>query len=272
MIYQNLHTHTTFDDGKNTVTEMVQAAIIAGLTSIGFSGHSILPYQNDWSMTEEGFPLYLEEIGRVRDLFREKLPVYLGLEWDHISSSALLKQPFDFIIGSVHHLQAVNERFTVDESAVSTQEALDIHYHGNALRFAEDYYSQYQVLANDPRIGIIGHFDLITKFDETFPIFPTDSDKYMLIATDALDMLVKKDKIFEVNTGAMSRGYRKTPYPSAPLLKEILRRGGRITVSSDAHSSEAIAYAFREAEELLISLGYHEIWELSDTGFSPVPL
>ena len=37
---QNLHTHTTFCDGQSTPGELVRAALAAGLTALGFSGHS----------------------------------------------------------------------------------------------------------------------------------------------------------------------------------------------------------------------------------------
>ena len=40
---QNLHTHTTYCDGKNTAEEMVQKAIELGFKSLGFSGHAPMP-------------------------------------------------------------------------------------------------------------------------------------------------------------------------------------------------------------------------------------
>ena len=39
MIRQNLHTHCTYCDGKNTLEEMVLAAIDKGFSSLGFSSH-----------------------------------------------------------------------------------------------------------------------------------------------------------------------------------------------------------------------------------------
>ena len=37
MIKQNLHCHTSYDDGANTPEEMVQAALKYGLTSLGIT-------------------------------------------------------------------------------------------------------------------------------------------------------------------------------------------------------------------------------------------
>ena len=41
---QNLHTHTTWDDGAASPMDMARAAMDAGLTSLGFSIHSPLGY------------------------------------------------------------------------------------------------------------------------------------------------------------------------------------------------------------------------------------
>ena len=40
---QNLHTHSSFCDGKNTPEEIVNYAIARGFDSIGFSSHSFAP-------------------------------------------------------------------------------------------------------------------------------------------------------------------------------------------------------------------------------------
>ena len=44
---QNLHTHSTFDDGKNTIEETVLSAIEKGFDSIGFSGHAYMYYSEN---------------------------------------------------------------------------------------------------------------------------------------------------------------------------------------------------------------------------------
>ena len=43
MVHSNYHIHSNYCDGKNSLEEMVQAAIQEGLTSIGFTGHAPLP-------------------------------------------------------------------------------------------------------------------------------------------------------------------------------------------------------------------------------------
>ena len=269
MIRQNLHTHTLYDDGKNTPEEMARAALAAGLTSLGFSGHSVLSYENDWSMTERSMEEYLEDVRRVKIAFAGRLEIFLGLEWDLLSDPP---ENFDYIIGSIHHLKGTPPGFTVDDSPAVTRAAISRDFGGSAEAMAQAYFSQYEALAALPFVDIVGHFDLLTKYDEAYRIFNADAPVFQDAAMAALELLCRADKIFEVNTGAVARGWRTAPYPSRRLLRELKVRGARVLVNSDTHSVETVAFAFPEAEALLRDVGFREIWELSEDGFRPVPL
>ena len=62
-----------------------------------------------------------------------------------------------------------------------------------------------------------GHFDVITKFS----LMPEADDAYRTIAADALKEVLKICPYIEMNTGAISRGWRKTPYPASYLLDVV---------------------------------------------------
>ncbi len=80
---------------------------------------------------------------------------------------------------------------------------------------------------------------------------------------------MKANKIFEINTGAISRGFRTTPYPSRELLETIAKMGGRITITSDAHSTSGIVCSFDLAEQLALDCGFREIWVFDGKTFAP---
>ena len=44
------HNHTNLCDGRNTPDEMARAALEAGFTDFGFSGHSYAPFDLDYSV------------------------------------------------------------------------------------------------------------------------------------------------------------------------------------------------------------------------------
>ena len=255
MIRQNLHTHTTWDDGKNTAREMIEAALAAGMTAVGISVHSPTEPADGWSLPAEKLPDYRR--------------VYCGVEWDVTSSIALA--PFDYVIGSVHYLP-IEGHPTVDDSEAVTERFLSEVFHGDADAAAAMYFGELERVAREPEVDIVGHFDLLTKFDERRHFFNPDSPVYRRSAERAMEALVAAGKIFEVNTGAISRGYRKAPYPSRALLTRLCQMGGHVTVSADAHAASGIACAFDEAEALLRACGFREIYALGESGFAPMPL
>ena len=64
---------------------------------------------------------------------------------------------------------------------------------------------------------IIGHFDLVTKFNELGGYLDLSDPRYVRAWKAAVDALLSYDRPFEINTGAISRGYRTTPYPGAAV-------------------------------------------------------
>jgi len=267
MIPQNLHTHTVFDDGTATVMAMAQAALDAGLKSLGFSGHSTLPYRDNWEMKPGQMPAYLAAVAEAKEAFRGRLAIYSGLELDSVSE--LPEEPLDYVIGSIHHIIKDGQYLSIDYKPAVSRDILDTHFHGDKNAMAEAYFAQYEAIAKNPRVDIVGHFDLLSKFDEVSDLFDSGSPVYRNAAMAAMETLLAADKIFEVNTGAMSRGYRTLPYPSKFLLRELHARGGRVLVTSDSHATNTLTHAFDTVEDLLISVGFKEIWVLGNTGFEP---
>ena len=64
----------------------------------------------------------------------------------------------------------------------------------------------------------------------------------------------------------------KTDLPAPELLRHLNAIGGRITVSSDAHSAAAICCAFDKAEALAQSCGFTELWQFNGNRFEAVTI
>ena len=262
--------HSTWDDGKSTVEEMILASRDAGLASVGVSVHCPMPFENDWECPVERLPDYRAEVRALADKYAGSIKVYLGIEWD-VSAQTLDLSPYDYVIGSVHELPVDGHR-SVDANAETTARFLAECFGGDADAAVEMYFAEMDKVAARPEVGIVGHFDLLTKFDEQRGFFNENSPRYRRAAERAMEKLVAAGKIFEVNTGAISRGYRKAPYPSRALLTRLCQMGGHVTVSADAHAASGIACAFDEAEALLRACGFREIYALGESGFAPAPL
>ena len=81
-----------------------------------------------------------------------------------------------------------------------------------------------------------------------------------------------KIPLFEINTGAVSRGYRTTPYPQMEFLKEFNRQGFGVVFTSDCHNKDKIDSYYDEAEKLATEAGFTSKWILTDNGFKEVAL
>lgn len=270
---QNLHAHTTYGDGKDSPAEMAEGAVRCGCASLGFSEHSPLPADIDtdgWSMKAGRAAAYRAEILQLRDAFSGRLEIFLGLEQD-IDSQAP-DADYDYLIGSVHSVWADGMCLPVDASPRLFDQVAAEHFGGDYLAFAKAYYRREAEVAGKTGCQIVGHFDLIAKFNEGGCRFDESAPGYRSASLEALEAVMERDVIFEINTGAMSRGYRGAPYPSRALLTAIRERGGRVCITSDSHSAETIVHAFPQAAQLAVSCGFREAWVLAKSGWRAVPL
>lgn len=240
MILQDLHTHTTFCDGKNTPEEMVTAAIAEGLSRIGFSGHSYTAFDVSYCMTDYG--AYIAEVRALAAKYAGKIEVLCGVEQDYYSDAPTAD--FDYVIGSVHYIRAGGGYIPVDESAKILKNAADKFFGGDIYALIGSYYNTLADVFNRTHCDIIGHFDLVSKFNEGGALFDESSPRYIAAYRRAADALADCGARFEINTGAIARGYRSVPYPSAEIIAYLKSRGAEFILSGDAHSTDGICFEF----------------------------
>ena len=271
MLYkQNLHQHSTYDDGKDTPEEVILAAIEKGFDSIGFSGHSHAYWVPQITMSLEGTEQFKKEIAALKEKYADKIKIFCGLEVDVFSG--VEQTGYDYLIGSLHYLKNGDEFIPVDRTKESMQNVINDYFGGDALKCAKKYYEHMSELYTYGNFDIIGHFDLIAKHNETGRFFDENSKEYRELALSAMESLKGKIPLFEVNTGGISRGYRKNPYPNEFIVKALREMGFGAIISSDCHNKDYLDIHFKESEELLKSCGYKEAHILTDDGFVPIKL
>ena len=249
MILSDFHMHTYFCDGKDSPEEMVKSAIEKGFKTIGFSGHSYAPHDADWCMGRQQTSSYRRSIAALREKYKGQIEIYCGVEQDYYAP--LPAKPFEYSIGSVHNLKTGCGYTSVDNTPQVLAEMRDLYFGGDIYALINEYYRLISDVVNKTKCDIIGHFDLISKFNEYGDFFDPQDARYIKAYRAAADALLEYDLPFEINTGAMSRGYRSEPYPSFDIIRYIASEGGHFILSSDAHSKENIGYRFAEMEQLL---------------------
>ena len=263
----NLHTHTTFCDGKSTAEETVLSAIGKRFVSLGFSGHAYTSFELTSCMKDEAG--YINEINRLKRVYSDKLEIYLGTEED--AFSLVDRSKYEYIIGSSHFLRLNGEILPIDLEPKCMERCLAA-FGGNVEAIAESYYSTFTDYLIARRPDVVGHFDLLTKYDEMGERYFLGNPLHDRVAEHFIEKVAKEGLLFEVNTGAISRGYRTAPYPALNLLHRLKSLGARITLSSDCHNAEWIDCHFKETKELLKDVGFKDMVVLCNHKFTNIPI
>jgi histidinol-phosphatase (PHP family) len=249
---------------------MAAAAYEAGVRYFGVSCHSHTPLP-----TDDGFVLpvdmtaYRAAVLALREEYQGRMEVLLGIEWD--SQSDISPEGFDYWIGSAHYQKCGNGNYyAADWNEDQFIACRDEAFGGDALAVTEGYFREVERVAAK-RPTILGHIDLITKLNGGNKFFDVDAPRYQSAALAALHAADPKATLLEINTGAMSRGYRDAPYPALFLLKEWRNMGGQVILTSDAHSAEAIVYGYDQAVQLAMAAGFTRSALLTPNGVMPCP-
>ena len=270
MYKQNLHTHTRYCDGANSPEEMLEAAIAQGFDSIGFSGHAYVPFSSVYCMSKEGTAAYIDHITRLKKEYEGKIKVFLGTECDIYSQ--IQPELYDYIIGSVHYVPVGDNCLGFDYNAATVRRLIDQWFDGDGMAYAKRYFETLATMPQHGKFDIIGHADILCKHAEKETFFNRESADYRRWACEALDALEGQVPYFEVNSGAIARGYRTTPYPDPFLLDELRKRGFGAVITSDCHQCENLSCNYPESRKLLWDHGFREIYILTEDGFRPQAL
>ena len=259
-VISTLHNHCTMCDGSDTLDSMISAAVNEGFTDFGISCHGVTDFDIEYSLKDE--QEYIKCVNEAKVEYAGKINLALGIEQDYY---APVKRPgaFDYIIGSVHYIRDEKSGiyYSVDNTPQMLRSCIDDMFASDSLAMVKAYYSLVVSCVRTYRPDIVGHFDLVSKFNENGEFFDEHSAQYEAIALDALEQCAEYGCIFEINTGAMSRRWRSRPYPQEFLLKQMYRMNIPVTLSADSHSADTLTFGFDIAVHLLKSAGYTHIMQ-----------
>lgn len=300
----NLHTHSIYSDGKSQPREIVEEAVRQGLTTLGFSEHSPLPFDNDFSVKEADMPRYLAEIAQLKAEFKGKIDIYCGLEADYLTGVsepfAVTKEKYhlDYLIGGVHlviepalrQAQEPEETKVVEPVETPTQtinpdeiwfidgpkwevydEGLQKFFDGDIRRAVRRFFEQSNEMIENEQFDIIAHFDKI-KMHNRDRYFHEDEPWYRKLALETLDLIREKGLVMEINTRGIYKKRYNGFYPSPWLMEEACKMHVPVIISADAHHFSEITLEFASAEEALKKAGYRSVVNYRDGHWVEVPL
>ncbi len=249
MIKCDFHVHTNFCDGKNSPEQVVEQAIKLNMEKLGLCVHSYTFFDESYCVRKERQKEFVETVHALKDKYRDKLEIYCGVEQDYYSEEPT--DIYDYVIGSIHYHKKNGEYFPLDYKKEIFVRAIEKHYGGDYIKFAQEYFEVASDVVNKTGADIIGHFDVIRKFNGDGKLFDENNPDYRIAVNKAIEKLVSYGKPFEINTGAISRGYLDNPYPASYAIDYAKLLGGKFILSSDAHTLENLLFGFGRFENLI---------------------
>jgi histidinol-phosphatase (PHP family) len=247
------HTHSVrCGHACGTPAEYVAAAQAAGLLAIGVADHLPLLPHHDPELSMEACELD-DYVAEVREL-KERFPgfVLLGIEADYRPGtvdevrSLLGSQPFDYVIGSVHHL---DDWGFDDPRQIHRYDSVDID------DLWVDYFELVGEAAESGMFTIMGHLDLVKKFGYR-------ASRSLDAELDRLLMRIARAGVaVEINTAGLHKPVKEA-YPSPEILRKLRVAGIPITFGSDAHRPEEVGRDFAHAADLAAAAGYESFMAL----------
>ena len=135
-------------------------------------------------------------------------------------------------------------RVPVDHSPPLLRDGIDSHFRGDVEGYIRAYFAQEREMVARFDFDVVGHPDLVRKFNVKHPYFDEGASWYREELVRTADAIAASGKLVEVNTGAISRGWLEDIYPAAPFRDLLRERGVKFILSSDSHAADTLDCAF----------------------------
>ena len=250
----DLHTHTALcKHASGAPEEYLAAARNAGLAYWGVSDHFPAPagYDAAFRMGPDELPRYFGILDSLRESAKGSgLRVLAAAEFDYVPErmdevfAALdpLRPKFDYLIGSVHY---------VGDFAFDDPDKVDEWRSYGVDAVWDGYLADLKAFVGLGGFNVLAHSDLPKKFG----FRASDPGMVLRRMTEIYECAAAKGICLELNTAGL-RVPANEIYPALELLRAAFRAGMKITLGSDAHKPEQVAYGFDRAAGLARSVGW----------------
>lgn len=244
----DFHMHTGFSVDSETEPEMmIRESIRKGLKTICITEHVDRDIPG---APEVDYPCYIATMDMLREKYKGQIEILTGMEFGmqpHLGEMNLRiarAYPFDFIIGSAHVVDGIDPYFKECFEGKTDEEVYRRYFE----LILED-------MMNTPEFDSLGHLEYAVRYGHN-----REQDYSYARYADYLDAILKylieNGKGLEVNTAGWKYGL-PFAHPHPDVLRRYRELGGEIiTVGSDAHRPECIAYDFDRVGEYLKSNGF----------------
>lgn len=253
---------------SDSLEDVVKAYIDQGFTWVGITEH-MAPLSDAYRYPDEvrdslgagyllaRFHSYFAECRRLQEKYRDQITLYTAFETEtYPGSEAYIKDLVqelrpDYLVGSVHHVNGI----CIDYDSLLFNQAAESVGSIEAL-YVEYFEAQYDMI-DKLSPAVVGHFDLIRKFDPQYP-HTLGVPAVLESITRNLMLIAHKGCIMDFNL----RGFDKTSeqYPCMPVLEQALSMGIPVVPGDDSHGVSSVGRNYDRGLALLRELGADTDW------------
>jgi histidinol-phosphatase (PHP family) len=246
---------------KGKLEDFIISYINKNFKTVGISEH--MPAVNDELMypdekqngytaqkLHKKFKGYVFEFNRLKKKYSNKINLFLGMETEWLTDSPSViqnlknKYNFDYIVGSVHHVANMPIDFS-PELFLSSASAF-----GGINELYEAYFDEQYDMIQELKPEIIGHFDLIRKFDKQYST-RINNPKILKKINRNLKLIKELDLTIDLNFRPIYAMGVKEPYPCKSILEKISEMQIKCVFGDDSHSPEEAGNCFDEFIDII---------------------
>lgn len=257
MILSDYHVHTSFSTDSDTPAEVqIETLLSKGITEICITDHEDIGYAGHEEDFGNELPFRLDPftyyetiaslIPRYRDRAKLHVGIELGLRTDYFHSITDFANvcPWEFIIGSTHVVSGIDPYYPEYWTGRTKKQGI-LEYYEDTLENIKKF----------DCFDVYGHIDYIIRYAPGKTENYNRAD-YSDVIDKILRTLISKGKGIECNTAGFKYGLGM-PNPEVSILSRYRELGGEIlTVGSDGHKPEHVAYDFEKVPKILKDCGF----------------
>lgn len=252
MKYENIvdvHTHSIHSfDGNDPVEELCQSAIEKGAKVIAITDHCDIDGAD--MDPDELCPAQLKDINYCIDKYSDKIEILKGIEIGQgiyrkkETETLLNKYDYDFVLGSLHNLENMEDFFFLDYKNYDIDELLTRYFDG-LLELCK--WGAFDSLA---------HLTYPLRYIVAREKIDVDMNKYSDVCDAIFEELIKNDKALEINTSGLFMDMKDT-LPNISFVKRYKELGGKyITLGSDSHYANRICQGIEQGFDIARAAGF----------------
>lgn len=245
------HLHSNFSGDCDTNPEdMILKAISLGMPAMCFTDHYDMDFPEEPELFLFDLDHYFETMKKLQKKYANKIQIQIGIELglqEHLSNQChdlVQAYPFDFVIGSSHLLYG-KDPYYPDFFNEKEEETCYLDYFKSILTNLNAF----------DNFDVYGHLDYIVRYGPNKATYYS-YEKYNEVLDNILKTCIQKNIGIELNTGglAYNLGF---PNPHPDILRRYKELGGQIiTIGSDAHTPQRLAYEFQQTKQILKNCGF----------------